>query len=591
MTHTWTRRFVAAIASAGLVLTVAPIAGTAQAADACAPGATCTGNLEGSLGVSPFEIRVPEKFNGTVLLYSHGYRFSGPIPAAFAGPAALGVSTNPMYVATSVPPFAAAPPLGFGSAVAFQATNKPEVAPNDAVAANLLAQGYALAGAGYASQGWAAAEGVEAGEGLIRHINGGAIQGVKGIRAWGPSLGALISATLAERNPGKIQGVLPTCGALSGPEQAFSGAMTALFSWKTLIAPNLRVANYQSYPQALGDLATVLQTLGAISGGTLSPTSASPVGYPYLQANLLGGLMAGLPTKSSVYDGITVNPIISVLAANPAIGPASANSAASAQGFSPVSAGANSAVAMLQNIGTAAALGILGRYDLEQRARKIASIPATESANFNDNVNVVYNNLLSPEQRGEFADILNSTTVMPNALNAMVAAMDASVGDASKRFAANPAAVAAIRALPAPKGTYKVPTVMMTTTYDSATPDGNTGLYYDRLKASYTKSKSKAPFKVSAFYTVPPVDGWTRFEPGAKAPSTPLSIAALGGSGVGHCVFTDAQFLGSVATLDRMVKAKTAKGVKATNRAFWRVPGVNGDGGYIPDPLKRPNAK
>jgi hypothetical protein len=178
--------------------------------------------------------------------------------------------------------------LGFGSAVVYQANNRPEVAPNDAVAANLLAQGYALAGAGYASQGWAAAEGVEAGEGLIRHINGGAIQGVKGIRAWGPSLGALISATLAERNPGKIQGVLPTCGALSGPEQAFSGAMTALFSWKTLIAPNLRVANYQSYPQALGDLATVLQTLGAISGVTLSPTSASPVGYPYLQANLLG---------------------------------------------------------------------------------------------------------------------------------------------------------------------------------------------------------------------------------------------------------------------------------------------------------------
>jgi hypothetical protein len=56
-------------------------------------------------------------------------------------------------------------------------------------------------------------------------------------------------------------------------------------------------------------------------------------------------------------------------------------------------------------------------------------------------------------------------------------------------------------------------------------------------------------------------------------------------------VFTDEQVIGSVATLDRMVKAKTAKGVKATNRAFWRVPGVNGDGGYIPDPLKRTNAK
>jgi hypothetical protein len=591
MTHTWTRRFVAAIASAGLVLTVAPIAGTAQAADACAPGATCTGNLEGSLGVSPFEIRVPEKFNGTVLLYSHGYRFSTPIPAVFAGPAALGVSTNPAYTASSIPAFAAAPPLGFGSAVVYQANNNPEVAPNDAVAANLLAQGYALAGAGYASQGWAAAEGVEAGENLIRHINGGAVKGVKGIRAWGPSLGGLISATLAERNPGKIQGALPMCGALSGPEQAFSGGMTALFAWKTLIAPNLRVANYQSYPQALGDLGTVLTTLQSFATGAVSPTSASPVGYPYAQSNLLAGLMAGLPTNSNVYDGFTTNPIIAQLAQNPAIGPVSAPGAATALGYSPATGGASSVAAMLSNIGGAAALGILGRYDLEQRARKIASIPATESANFNDNVNVVYSRLLSEEQRGEFADTINATPVLPNALNAMIAAMDASVGDADKRYAANPAAVAAIRALPAPKGTYKVPTVMMTTTYDALTPDGNTGLLYDRLKASYTKSKSKAPFKVAAYYTIPPVDGWTRFEPGAKAPSAPLSIAALGGSGVGHCVFTDEQFIGSVATLDRMVKAKTAKGVKATNRAFWRVPGVNGDGGYTPDPLKRPNAK
>ena len=434
--------------------------------------------------------------------------------------------------------------------------------------------------------GWAAAEGVEAGEGLIRHINSGAIKGVKGIRAWGPSLGGLVSATLAERNPGKIQGVLPICGALAGPEQAFSAAMTVLYSWKTLVAPTLRVANYQSYPQALGDLATVFTVLGGAA-----TTPVTPVGYPLAQANLLGGLMAGLPTKSSVYDGITVNPIISVLAANPAIGPVAANGAASAQGYSPVSAGASSAVAMLQNVGTAAALGILGRYDLEQRARKIASIPATDSANFNDNVNVVYNNLLSPEQRGEFADTLNATTVMPNALNAMVAAMDASVGDASKRYAANPAAVAAIRALPAPKGTYKVPTVLMTTTYDPAVPDGNTGYYYDSLKASYAKSKSKAPFKAAAYYTVPPVDGWTKFEPGGKAPSTPLSIAALGGSGVGHCVFTGEQLIGSVATLDRMVKAKTAKAIKVANRAFWQVPGINGDGGYTPDPLKRPNAK
>lgn len=525
---------------------------------------------------------MPAKFNGTVLMYSHGYRFSTPVPAAFAGPTALNLGANPAYTAIQVPAFAAS----FGSPVAYQANNNPEVAPNDAVAANLLSQGFALAGAGYANQGWAAAEGVQAGENLIRYINGGAIAGVKHIRAWGPSLGGLISQTLAERNPGKIQSVMPFCGAVAGPEQAFSTAMTVLYSWKSLIAPTLKVANYGSYAEALGDLGTVLKVLGGAA-----TTPVTPVGYPLAQSNLLAGLMGGLPTKSSVYDGITVNPIIDVLAQNPAIGPGAAPGAASAQGYSPVTAGASSAVAMLQNVGTAAALGILGRFDLEQRARLIAQIPPTESANFSDNVNVSYTSLLSPEQRGEFGDTLNATTVMPNNLNAMLATLDSTKGNAAARFPANPKAIAAVRAIPAPKGTYGVPTMLMSTTYDPAVPAGNTGWLSDRLSASFKKGGSKGVYKVSAFYTVPPANGWTSFDPGGKAPSTPLSLAALGSSGVGHCVFTGEQIIGAVSTWSKITNATSTKQMKAANRGFWAVPGVNGDGGFQPDPLKRPNAK
>lgn len=573
MKNTLTRRITAAVATAGLLLVAAPTMAPASAADACAAGATCQAALTGTLGTTPVTIQMPATFNGTVLLYSHGYRFSTPIPAAFAGPTALNVASNPAYSATNVPEFAAK----FGSAVAFQANNNPEVAPNDAVAANLLSQGFALAGAGYARQGWAAAEGVQAGEALIKYINGGAISGVKKIRVWGPSLGGLISQTLAERNPGKISGAMPFCGAVAGPEQAFSTAMTVLYTWKTLVAPTLKVANYSAgaagYAEALTDLATVLQTLGGAA-----TTPVTPVGYPLAQANLLGGLMGGLPTKSTVYDGQTVNPAFGTLG----------TAAALAGGFQPASAGASSAVAMLQNVGTAAALGILGRYDLEMRARVIAGIPADQSANFNDNVNVRYTRLLSPEQRGEFGDTLNATPVMPNALNAMLAALDSSVGDPTKRYAANPKAVAAVRALPAPKGTYGVPTVLMSTTYDPAVPAGNTGWLFDRLKASFKKTGSGV-FKVSAFYTVPPADGWTSFEPDAKAPSAALSVAALGNSGVGHCVFTGEQVLGAVKAWSSVTSATTAKQMRMANRAFWMVPGVNGDGGYQPDPLKRPN--
>ena len=138
------------------------------------------------------------------------------------------------------------------------------MAPSKVVAENLLTQGYALAGAGYARQGWAANEGVEAGQNLIGYINSGAIAKTKKIMVWGDSLGGLISSTIAERNPNKVAGVLSSCGVEEGPMPAFNTAMTVLQTWKTLIAPNLKVANYTAgavgYGEALGDLATVLTT-------------------------------------------------------------------------------------------------------------------------------------------------------------------------------------------------------------------------------------------------------------------------------------------------------------------------------------------
>jgi hypothetical protein len=576
MTISRTRRVIAAIASAGLLLLAVPTASSVSAATtACAPGATCDGALAGKLGAAPFQIKMPQNFNGTVLLYSHGYRFSGPIPAAFAGPTALGLTKNPAYNPISVPAFAAS----FGSDVAYQANNNPDVATDPFSAQALLAQGFALAGSGYARQGWAVAEGVEADENLITYINGGGIKGVKSIMMWGPSLGGIISQTVAERNPYRVAGVMPVCGAVTGPEQIFSGAMTVLFTWKTLIAPTLKAANYSAgqagYGEALTDLGTVFSILGKVGAGTLS---VSPVGYPIAQANLLAGLMAGLPTKSAVYDGQTVNPAFGTLG----------TAAALAGGYQPASAGASSAAAMLQNVGTAAALGILGRYDLEQRARLIAQIPPTESANFNDNVGVSYSRLLSPEQRGEFGDTLNSTTVMPNALNAMMAALDAGRFNAAARFPANPKAIAAVRAIPAPRGAYGVPTVLMSTTYDPAVAAGNTGWLRDRLQASYNKGPVSGPFKVVTYYTVPPADGWTQFDAGAKSPNAVASIAAMGGSGVGHCQFTPRQLEGAILSWLSIVRAKTGTDIRKINRQMWQVAGVNGDGSFQPDPLKRP---
>ena len=72
MKFTFMRRGVAAVAAASLITIGAPVVASASAAEACAPGATCEGTLSGSLGASPYTIKMPDNFNGTVLLYSHG---------------------------------------------------------------------------------------------------------------------------------------------------------------------------------------------------------------------------------------------------------------------------------------------------------------------------------------------------------------------------------------------------------------------------------------------------------------------------------------------------------------------------------------
>jgi len=564
------RRAVAAVASLGLVLVAVPtVAPAANAADACGLGETCTGALSGSLGDSAFQITMPPEFNGTVLLYSHGYRIAQPVPAQIA--TALGLDQAPYYSETTVP----------GIGPAYVGNGIPQVAPSAAAAANLLGQGYALAGAGYANQGWAVAEGVEAGQNLITHINSGAIQGVDEIIAWGDSMGGLITQTLVESNPGKIAGSLPLCGAMEGPLQAFSTAMTVLYTWQQLIDPTLTVANYApgqaGYAQAVGDLAKVFGTINAVASGEATVSAA---GFPIGQANLLAGLMAGLPTKSGTYDGVSVNPAVGELGLGAAL----------AGGFSPVSAGQNSAAAMLQNVAAAAALGIMGRYELEQRVRTIGGFAPTDNANFNNNVPVVYSDLLSQEQRFEFESTFAAAG--PGVLDAMLNKLDASVGSDTARFPANPAAVAIVEALPAAKATYNKPAVFITTTYDPITPAGNQFEFFERMTDTKKAQRAddKGMLKAVEYFTVPLDPEYTQFEPGATGPSATLSALATGGSGVGHCTFTTDQLVGAVGALAGLIDADTKKEVRAAKRVGYQPAGVNRDRLFAPPLLKRPLA-
>ncbi|MEO8888109.1 MAG: hypothetical protein ABI429_02295, partial [Jatrophihabitantaceae bacterium] len=52
-------------------------------------GASCTGAIDGA----KYSIKLPTKWNGTLLLYSHGYRFAKPGPPDF-GPVDTGAQVS-----------------------------------------------------------------------------------------------------------------------------------------------------------------------------------------------------------------------------------------------------------------------------------------------------------------------------------------------------------------------------------------------------------------------------------------------------------------------------------------------------------------
>lgn len=151
---------------------------------------TYTGTINGA----GYKVEVPPNWNGTLVLYSHGYTVPG----------------SPK-VATDV-----GDPVTGGY---------------------LLTQGYALAGSSYSTQGWALKEA------FTDQINvldwfGKNVGKPKRTIAWGHSLGGIITAGLIQKYPERFDGALPMCGVLSGGVGAWNEGIDSSFAFKTLLAAN-----------------------------------------------------------------------------------------------------------------------------------------------------------------------------------------------------------------------------------------------------------------------------------------------------------------------------------------------------------------
>jgi pimeloyl-ACP methyl ester carboxylesterase len=137
-----------------------------------------------------FLIEVPSPWNGTLLLYSHGYVVPG--------------SNNP------------AQDVGDPLTRAF-----------------LLANGFALAGSSYAHTGWAVQEAL-ADQIAVLDTFSAAFGAPKRTIAWGHSLGGMITAGLIQRNPHRFDAAMPMCGVLSGGVATWNQALDGAFAFKTL---------------------------------------------------------------------------------------------------------------------------------------------------------------------------------------------------------------------------------------------------------------------------------------------------------------------------------------------------------------------
>lgn len=137
----------------------------------------------GEINGAPYRIQIPAAWNGTLLVYAHGYRDKADHP---------GEVDN----------------------------RNPDTAPNAALASALLAQGYALAGSAYRDNGWEVEGGVEDMKDLTVYFRDTYGKPDETI-IWAFSMGTVIAFESIERFGGIYDGALCGCAVGSGATRSW----------------------------------------------------------------------------------------------------------------------------------------------------------------------------------------------------------------------------------------------------------------------------------------------------------------------------------------------------------------------------------
>jgi pimeloyl-ACP methyl ester carboxylesterase len=487
---------LSATALVSMMVVVIPTA--AHAADPQCSGNPIVNSCQGVTSDSaPYVMQVPGNYNGTLVLFSHGYRYNIDIP-----------STIPL--------------IG-----GYKITNTPQPGPlvgdkDTSVIKYLLSNGFAVAGSGFARQGWNADSGVATDVELIGVFKK-RFPTTKHVVAWGESLGGFITQALAETHPALVDAVAPMCMAAGTVENELTMAGDFLWGMKIFFDPTIKAGNYASDTEAYIDLGKVFTVMGKIKAGISSgawPDTSSATGkalatagIPVRSALLLIGLMSGVSTQSAHFDSIS--------------GPAGPLKLAFPLAVSP-------ALAILENGTNAAALGVLVTRDVEQQS----------GGTIFDNTTTDYAARVADE-----SVVFNVALGGDDATNAMLGALSAA-NPGAPRAVANPAAVTKMRALLSHTGKINVPTITMVGVADPVTPAGASQWLADQYATQYAAEKAKANglYKTTHRYATPQKkllsiwsttpSTYTTFDStGAPITSTPAA------PGTNHCNFTAAHYL------------------------------------------------
>ncbi|WP_367318795.1 alpha/beta hydrolase family protein [Streptomyces sp. HUAS ZL42] len=237
------------------------------------PSAAAAGtdtHVEGTLpSGATYVMDKPDSWNGTVLLYSHGYT-----------------------------------PLG--------APNPARNAPDEPTKSLLLKEGYALIGSSYASNGWAVTDAVPDQLATLDTFTS-RFGPARHTIAWGTSYGGLVTSMIAERHPDRVSGSLSMCGLLQGGVANWNNTLDPVFALKTLLAPGADIRltgleNQTAAAQAAGALASAVTDAQQTASGRarialaaalqdipgwndLSQTRPEPTDWDAQQANQYQALM------------------------------------------------------------------------------------------------------------------------------------------------------------------------------------------------------------------------------------------------------------------------------------------------------------